>query len=139
MITDRKSPRKFSTQLLCLSTVNVLSIANTLILPAGLDTIHHLYFKVQDKVMVTSPYNNFNTATTYVFNIPPLVVRIDIPNSSLGEDLLFVQSWTDIEGMMKQRLLYNHILTNEDSEIVRGQFLHHDGVSWLVPFKHLSQ
>ena len=29
-------------------------------------------------------------------------------------------------------------LTNESPQIVWCQLLHHDGVGWLVPFKHLS-
>ena len=43
---------------------------------------------------------------------PPLVVRVDVPDDALREDLVLVHG-------------------DEESQGERGQLLHHDGVGWL--------
>ena len=50
--------------------------------------------------------------TAHVFDSPPLVVRIDVPDDALREDLVLVHG-------------------DEQTQGERGQLLHHDRVGWL--------
>ena len=53
-----------------------------------------------------------DSKTLYLTHSPPLVVRVDVPDDALREDLVLVHG-------------------DEQSQGERGQPLHHDRVGWL--------
>lgn len=54
-----------------------------------------------------------------LIGVPPLIIRVNVPNSTLDKNLVFIHG-------------------DEKTERERGEFLGHDNVRWAIPWEELG-